>query len=39
VSLKVQIEAVVGFDDASGAAFGGAGVAAHRVDLRNQGDA
>ncbi len=36
---KVQIKAVVGFDDASGPAFRRAGMAAHRVDLGDQGDA
>ena len=35
----MQVEAVVGFDDSGGSALGGAGVAAHGVDFRDQGDA
>ncbi len=36
--VEVHLEGVVGAFDARGAALGGTGVAAHRVDLGNQGD-
>ena len=35
--VEVQIEAVIGFDNAGSTALGSAGMAAHRIDLGNEG--